>query len=94
MRPHYLNALFAPKSVAFFGASDRTDSVGQIVYSNLLKGDFNGEIYGINPKHDEVQGRKAYPDLESIDRPIDLVVVATPASTVPVDELQAEPGAL
>ena len=83
MRPHYLNSLFAPKSVAMFGASDRTDSVGQIVYSNLLNGDFSGEIYGINPKHDEVQGRKAYPDLESVDRPIDLVVVATPASTVP-----------
>ena len=83
MRPHYLNSLFAPKSVAMFGASDRTDSVGQIVYSNLLNGDFNGEIYGINPKRDEVQGRKAYPNLESIDRPIDLVVVATPASTVP-----------
>ncbi len=83
MRPHYLNSLFAPKSVAMFGASDRTDSVGQIVYSNLLNGGFSGEIYGINPKHDEVQGRKAYPDLESIDQPIDLVVVATPASTVP-----------
>ena len=83
MRPHYLNSLFAPKSVAMFGASDRTDSVGQIVYGNLLNGDFNGEIYGINPKRDEVQGRKAYPNLESIDRPIDLVVVATPASTVP-----------
>jgi acetyltransferase len=83
MRQHYLTALFAPKSVAMFGASDRADSVGEIVFRNLLEGGFDGEIYAVNPAHDEIQGRKAYPDLESIDRPIDLAVVATPAKTVP-----------
>jgi acetyltransferase len=83
MRPHYLNALLAPKSVAMFGASDRTNSVGQIVFENLINGDFKGKIYAINPKRDEVQGHKAYPDLESLDQPVDLAVVATPAATVP-----------
>ena len=38
MRPHYLNELFAPRSVAMFGASDRTDSVGRIVFGNLING--------------------------------------------------------
>lgn len=83
MRPHYLTALFSPKSVAMFGASDRADSVGEIVFRNLLEGGFEGEIYPINPARDEIQGQKAYVDLESIDRPIDLAVVATPAATVP-----------
>lgn len=83
MRPHYLKTLFAPKSVVMFGASDRVDSVGEIVFRNLLEGGFKGEIYAINPARDEVQGHKAYPDLESIDRPIDLAIVATPATTVP-----------
>jgi len=83
MRPHYLQPLFAPRSVVMFGASDRSDSVGEIVFRNLLEGGFGGEIYAINPKRDEIQGHKAYDDLESIDRPIDLAVVATPAGTVP-----------
>ena len=83
MRPHYLNAFFAPKSVAMFGASDREDSVGQIVFDNLINGDFKGAIYPINPKRDDIQGHRAYPDLESIDKPVDLAVVATPAATVP-----------
>ncbi|MCL1692755.1 MAG: bifunctional acetate--CoA ligase family protein/GNAT family N-acetyltransferase [Actinomycetia bacterium] len=83
MRPHYLTALFSPKSVVMFGASDRIDSVGEIVFRNLLEGGFEGEIYAINPVRDEVQGHKAYADLESIDRPIDLAIVATPATTVP-----------
>ena len=83
MRPHYLQPLFAPKSVVMFGASDRSDSVGEIVFRNLLEGEFGGEIYAINPKRDEIQGHKAYDDLESIDRSIDLAVVATPAGTIP-----------
>ena len=66
MRPHYLQALFAPESVAMFGASDTPDSVGQVVFKNLLEGGFAGDIYAINPKRDEVQGQKAYPDLDSL----------------------------
>ncbi|MDJ0496421.1 MAG: bifunctional acetate--CoA ligase family protein/GNAT family N-acetyltransferase [Acidimicrobiia bacterium] len=83
MRPHYLKALFAPKSVAMFGASETTDSVGQVVFKNLLEGGFSGDIYAINPKRKEVQGQKAYPDLDSIGEDIDLAIVATPAPTVP-----------
>ncbi len=83
MRPHYLSALFAPKSVAMFGASETPDSVGQVVFKNLLDGGFEGGIYAINPKRDTVQGEKAYPDLDSIGEDIDLAIVATPARTVP-----------
>ncbi len=83
MRSHYLKALFAPESVAMFGASDRADSVGQVVFGNLLDGGFEGDIYAVNPKRDKVQGHKSYPDLESIGQPVDLAIVATPATTVP-----------
>ncbi len=83
MRPHYLSALFAPKSVAMFGASETENSVGQVVFKNLLEGGFEGEIYAINPKRDTVQGQRAYPDLDSIGESVDLAVVATPAKTVP-----------
>ena len=83
MRPHYLKALFAPESVAMFGASETPNSVGQVVFKNLLGGGFEGKIYAINPKRDTVQGQKAYPDLDSIGDPIDLAIVATPARTVP-----------
>lgn len=83
MRPHYLKALFAPNSVVMFGASNRTESVGGVVFRNLIDGAFDGEVFAINPKHDEIQGHKSFGSLEAIDRSIDLAVVATPASTVP-----------
>ncbi|MCG5509668.1 bifunctional acetate--CoA ligase family protein/GNAT family N-acetyltransferase [Ectothiorhodospira lacustris] len=83
MGPHFLSRIFTPRSVAVIGASERPNALGTLVFSNLIDAGFNGELYPINPKHENVQGRKAYPDVEAIGRPVDMVVVATPARTVP-----------
>lgn len=83
MGQHYLKPLFAPKSVAVFGASERVDSVGQIVFQNMLQSGFQGALYAINPKHPEIQGCKAYVSLAQIDEPVELAVIATPPQTVP-----------
>ncbi|HAF45207.1 MAG TPA: GNAT family N-acetyltransferase, partial [Gallionellaceae bacterium] len=83
MGKHYLNPLFAPKSVAVFGASDRPDSVGQIVFQNMLQGGFKGNLYPINAKNKEVQGQRAYATIAEIGQPVELVVIATPPQTVP-----------
>jgi len=83
MNTHYLSSLFTPKSVVLFGASDKQDSVGGVVFRNLLTSGFKGRIFAINPKRDEVQGQKAYSTLEEIDEAVDLAVVATPAKSIP-----------
>jgi len=80
---HYLAPLFTPGSIALFGASDREDSVGGIVFKNLLDSDFEGPIYAINPKRDVIQGEAAFKSLDDIDGSIDLAVVATPAPSIP-----------
>lgn len=83
MGKHYLNPLFAPKSVAVFGASDRQDAVGQIVFQNMLQGGFKGKLYPINAKNAEVQGQRAYASIAEIGEPVELVVIATPPQSVP-----------
>ena len=83
MNTHYLSSLFTPKSVVLFGASDKQDSVGGVVFRNLLTSGFKGRIFAINPKRDEVQGQKAFSSLEEIDEVVDLAVVATPAKSIP-----------
>lgn len=83
MGKHYLSKLFEPKSVAVFGASDRQGAVGNLVFRNMIENGFKGEVFPINPKRREVQGHKAYPDLNSIGKPVDLAVITTPAVTVP-----------
>lgn len=83
MGQHYLNPLFAPKSVAVFGASDRIDSIGQIVFQNMLESGYQGGLYPINPKSAEIQGKKAYPSIADVGEPVELVVIATPPQSVP-----------
>ena len=83
MGKHYLSTLFAPKSVAVFGASDRDDSVGKIVFQNMLEGGFKGSLYPINTNHTEIQGKPSYASIADIGETVELAVVATPPNTVP-----------
>ncbi|WP_303907959.1 bifunctional acetate--CoA ligase family protein/GNAT family N-acetyltransferase [Thiohalomonas denitrificans] len=83
MTQHYLKQLFEPESVAIFGASDRPDSVGALVFQNMLESGFKGPVFPINPKHEKVRGQKAYASIDEVRQPVDLAVIATPAPTVP-----------
>jgi acetyltransferase len=83
MGKHYLSKMFEPDSVAVFGASDRQGAVGSLVYRNMIECGYSGDVYPINPKHSQVQGHQAYPDLNSVSKPVDLAVITTPAVTVP-----------
>lgn len=83
MGSHYLDHLFSPRSIAVFGASDRSNSVGAIVFHNLLTGGFKGRLYPVNLKHKQVQGIKAYHQISKIGKAVDLAVIATPAASVP-----------
>src|SRR4051812_18989575 len=81
---HPLDAVFAPRSIAVIGASDKPGSVGRTLLHNLLEGGFDpARIYAVNPNHDRVLGHPAYPDVRSVAGPVDLAVIATPARVVP-----------
>lgn len=80
---HSLDPIFRPRSVAVFGASATSGSVGAILMRNLLGNPFGGGVYPINPKRRTVQGVHCYPDLASVPEAVDLAVIATPAPTVP-----------
>jgi acetyltransferase len=78
-----LNSFFNPESVAVIGATDKVGSVGRTLLWNLISNPFGGTVYPINPKRHSVLGIQAYPDIQSVPEPIDLAIIATPASTVP-----------
>jgi len=82
MGTHFLDRLFSPQAIAVFGASERSDSVGARVFDNLRKGGFSNPIYAINPKYKRLHHHPCYPSIASIDKPVDLVVIATPAPGV------------
>ena len=80
---HYLSKMFSPSSVAVIGASDKPDSVGGVVFRNMLDSGYKGELYAINPKHEQIQGRPAHASIEQVGKPVDLAVICTRAETVP-----------
>jgi acetyltransferase len=78
-----LQHLFAPRSVALIGASDRPGSLGATLLRNLLGGGYHGAIYPVNPKHKEAGGLKAYAGLAQLPQVPDLAVLCVPAAAVP-----------
>jgi acetyltransferase len=82
-RDNPLDAIFAPKSVAVIGATERSGSVGRTILWNLISSPFGGVVFPVNPKRQNILGIKAYPDLTSLPEPVDLVVIATPAASIP-----------
>ena len=83
MGPHYLNRFFTPKSVAIIGASERDNSVGYRLLLNMQEAGFKGGLYPVNNKRYQLLGLKTYPDLNAVPEDLDLVVIATPAPSVP-----------
>ena len=83
MGPHFLNRIFSARSIAVIGASDRPDSLGGRVLANLQAMGFKGALHPVNPRHAEVMGLQAFPDVKAIERTPELAVIATPAATVP-----------
>ncbi|MEM1109261.1 MAG: bifunctional acetate--CoA ligase family protein/GNAT family N-acetyltransferase [Planctomycetota bacterium] len=78
-----LERVFNPQRVAIVGASDNPSSVGFAVLNNMIGGGFQGVVYPVNPKREAVQGIAAYQDLTQLPNVPDLVVICTPAFTVP-----------
>lgn len=82
MGPNQFSPLFDPRSIAVFGASDRSESVGAKVFANLVEGGYDGTLIAINPKHKTVHGKPCFPTIAAADQAIDLAIIATPGSTV------------
>ena len=73
-------AFFEPRSVAVFGSLKDGMGLGYGAIKNILDFGFTGKLYPVNPSYSEVMGMKAYPTVNQIADPVDLVVVITPPS--------------
>lgn len=78
-----LDALFAPKSIAVIGASNRQGSVGRAVFTNILLNEYTGTVYPVNPKDRSISGVRSYPSIGDLPESVDVAVVVVPAAVVP-----------
>lgn len=76
-----VKSLLCPKTVAVVGASEKS-GFGKRSVENLMAGELGDNLFLVNPKRDQVFGKKCYKSLSDIGRKIDLAVICTPMSVV------------
>ena len=77
------SVFLSPKSIAVIGASDKQGSVGRAITSNIMNG-YKGIVYPISPTRETVFDKKAYKSVLDVPDSIDLAVVITKNTIVPV----------
>jgi acetyltransferase len=78
-----LDNFFEPESVAVIGASRDPEKLGYAVLDNLQKGGFEGTLYPINPKAEEILGLQAYGSVLDTPGPVDMAIIVVPSKIVP-----------
>lgn len=78
-----LERLFNPESVAVVGASTNPEKRGYRTIEDLEEWGYDGDIYPVNPRYDEIRGRETYASVVDVPGGVDLVFVVIPAASVP-----------
>jgi acetate---CoA ligase (ADP-forming) len=73
---------FKPQSIAIIGASPNVKALNGMLLKYLLKHNYGGQIYPVNPKYQEISGLQCYPRLADIPGPVDMVLVAIAAKNI------------
>ncbi|HEX3723695.1 MAG TPA: CoA-binding protein, partial [Nitrolancea sp.] len=76
-----MNALFHPKRIAIVGATPRAGFANNI-HGGILRGGYEGEIFGVTPRHQEVLGATCYPTIDQIPGGVDKAIVVVPSNLV------------
>jgi acyl-CoA synthetase (NDP forming) len=87
-----LMPIFYPHSIAVVGASRNPASIGGQLFQNLLKGNFTGPLYPVNPSAAVVNSVKAYPSILDIPDPVELAFIVVPGPLVIISAGFAEVG--
>lgn len=77
-----IDRIFYPKSIAVLGANNVRGTVPSDILTNILKADFNGVVYPVNPKERHLFSIKTYKYVIDIEDPIDIAVIVYPSSVM------------
>jgi acetyltransferase len=77
-----IHRIFYPKSIAVLGANKVKGTVPADILLNILKADFKGVVYPVNPKENHIASIKTYKYVIDIEDPVDLAVIVYPSSVM------------
>ena len=73
---------FNPRSIALIGVSKDIRKPSGRSLNALLKWNYAGKLYPINPHYTEIHGAKCYPSLLEIPGDVEMVIISVPAQSV------------
>ncbi len=73
-----VNELLNPNSIVVIGGSNDPGKPGGRILKNIIDGAYDGELFVVNPKENEVQGQKCFKTVEELPQ-VDLAIMAIPA---------------
>jgi acyl-CoA synthetase (NDP forming) len=72
-----LERMLEARSVAVVGASGTEGSAGhQTLVELVTKGRFDGAVYPVNPRYEELFGHRCYPSIADVPEPVDVAVIS------------------
>jgi acetyl coenzyme A synthetase (ADP forming)-like protein len=77
-----LDPILSPRSIAVVGASRGPNTIGHQILANLIRYEFTGTVFPVNPHADAVHAIKAWPSVGAIPDPVDIAVVCVPKAHV------------
>jgi len=77
-----LRQFFNPESIALVGASTNPEKLGSKILKNIIDSGYEGKIFPVNPKADEILGLKCYKSISEIEEKVELAVIVIPAKFV------------
>ncbi len=72
-----------PTGVAIIGASQDFKTINGKILKYLLKHKYQGQIYPVNPKYQQIEGLTCYSSVGAIPEQVDLALIAVAAARVP-----------
>lgn len=74
-----IEKLLDPKSIVVIGASAREGSPGFALTRNIIEGGYQGDLYLVNPRYNEVLDQPCYRSVKSLPETPELAILITPA---------------
>lgn len=82
MLKEQLDKIMKPKSIAVIGASIKLKTIGSEIMKRLIEYGFTGDIFPVNPKGGEIEGKTAYTSVSEIPSNVDFAILIIPKQFV------------
>ncbi|MBI3326435.1 MAG: acetate--CoA ligase family protein [Nitrospinae bacterium] len=77
-----MRRILMPDAIAVIGASPEKGKIGYAVMENIINGGYEGQLYPIHPRADDIVGRPCYRNVKDIPGPVDIAIFCIPARFV------------